>query len=109
MPDMHKGKIFAAGSRPVPPCKVTNTGEEMRDPELWGKFDPDIIELDQLQIPQPELGPLERRVDSTYEDALFSDDIEPADTEYWFTEPPGMCSFHAQDSHLACKVVPPSD
>jgi len=96
----------ASGSRPVPPCKVTNTGEEMRDPELWGKYDPDIIELDQLQIPQPELGPLERRVDLTYEDALFSEDIDPVDTEYWFTEPPGMCSFHAYISHLACKFAP---
>lgn len=64
----------------------------MRDPETWANFDPDIIEVDQHQIPEPELGPLERRVESTFEEALFSDDISLADTEYWFTEPPGMCS-----------------
>ncbi|DBA70393.1 TPA: hypothetical protein ACH3X2_011808 [Trebouxia sp. C0005] len=83
------GRRHTQGSRPAPPCKVTNTGEEMRDPETWANFDPDIIEVDQHQIPEPELGPLERRVESTFEEALFSDDISLADTEYWFTEPPG--------------------
>ena len=60
----------------------------MRDPKLWD-FDPDIIEIDQKQIPNPELGPLERRIDLTYEDALFTEDISVEDTMYWFTEPAG--------------------
>lgn len=42
-----------------------------------------------MQIPHPELGPLERRVEKTYEEALFEDDISIEDAEYWFTEPPG--------------------
>ena len=61
----------------------------MKDPELWG-FDQDIIEVDQKQIPHPELGPLERRVELTYEEALFAEDISIEDTQYWFTEPTGV-------------------
>lgn len=72
----------------MPPCKVTNTGEEMRDPDVWGA---DMIQVDQMQIPNPELGPLERRVELTYEEALFKEEIDLNDTAYWFTEPPGTC------------------
>lgn len=45
--------------------------------------------LCRAQVPNPELGPLEQRVSSTYEEALFTEDISPADTQYWFTEPQG--------------------
>ena len=59
----------------------------MMIPEIIG--DPNYIEVDQMQIPNPELGPLGRRVATPYEDALFEDDISIEDAEYWFTEPPG--------------------
>jgi len=59
----------------------------MIEPGIFG--DPNYMELDQLQIPHPELGPLERRVEKTYEEALFEDDISVEDAQYWFTEPPG--------------------
>lgn len=77
----------------VPPCQVTNTGEEMLDPELYD-FDPDIIETSQYQIPYPERGPLERQIELRYEEALFEDDetFDENHTNYWFTEPPGMHS-----------------
>ena len=78
----------------MPPCKVTNTGEEMKDPDMWA-FDPDRIEVDQMQIPSPELGPLERRVELTFEEALFKEEIDLDDTAYWFTEPPGTCQYSA--------------
>ena len=57
--------------------------------EIWDRIEADYIEESQFQIPNPELGPLERRVGLTYEDALFSEDISIKDTEYWFTEPEG--------------------
>lgn len=47
------------------------------------------MEVDQLQVPHPELGPLERRVEKTFEEALFEDEISVEDAQYWFTEPPG--------------------
>lgn len=56
-------------------------------PSMFG--DPDYMELDQMQIPHPELGPLERRVEKTYEEALFEEEISPDDAQYWFTEPQG--------------------
>jgi len=71
------------------PCRVTNVGEEMRVKEIWDRIEADYIEESQYQIPNPELGPLERRVGLTYEDALFSEDISVKDTEYWFSEPEG--------------------
>ena len=77
-----------------PPCRVTNVGEEMRVKEIWDRIEADYIEESQIQIPNPELGPLERRVGLTYEDALFSDDINVKDTEYWFTEPQGAPCLH---------------
>ncbi len=42
-----------------------------------------------VQIPRPELGPLEGRVEAQYEEAIFTNDISSEDTEYWFTEPEG--------------------
>lgn len=81
---------WCIGPSRVPPCHVTNTGEEMLDHELYP--DPDIIEKSQYQIPNPELGPLERQIELRYEEALFEDDpsYNPEHTSYWFTEPPGM-------------------
>lgn len=48
-----------------------------------------VAALARLQVPNPELGPLEQRVSATYEEALFTEEISPADTQYWFTEPQG--------------------
>lgn len=48
-----------------------------------------------LQIPNPELGPLEQRVSATYEDATLSDDINVEDTKYWFNPPQGVDLTHA--------------
>ena len=97
------------GGRPVAPCRVTNTGEEMVEPSMFG--DPDYMELDQMQIPHPELGPLERRVEKTYEEALFEGDISPDDAKYWFTEPPGAqaictaCCLQAMDDCVFKKLL----
>lgn len=76
----------------------------MKDPELWG-FDPDIIEIDQKQIPEPHLGPLERRVELTYEEALFAEDISIEDTQYWFTEPAGIHSSSKQYGLLLHEIA----
>lgn len=43
------------------------------------------------QIPNPELGPLERRVSLTYLEALSDDHVRQEDIDYWFNEPEGVC------------------
>ena len=40
-------------------------------------------------MPNPQLGPLERRIGLPYEEALFEDDVDAEAEEYWFTEPAG--------------------
>lgn len=67
--------------------------------------DPDYMELDQMQIPHPELGPLERRVEKTYEEALFEEEISPDDAQYWFTEPPGAQAARTSLVHILSKYV----
>lgn len=47
------------------------------------------MELSQLQIPNPELGPLEKRVSAQFEEAIFTEEISQDDADYWFTEPEG--------------------
>jgi len=42
-----------------------------------------------MQVPSPELGPLERRVEKTFLEGLFSEEISVEDTNYWFEEPDG--------------------
>lgn len=66
----------------------------MQDPNLYD-FDPEIIEKSQYQIPHPELGPLERQIELTYEEALFEEEgFDQEHTNYWFTEPQGVCRPH---------------
>ena len=77
----------------VPPCRVTNEGREMRHRRTLqerGLDDDDFIVLDpERPVPRPELGPLERRVSSTFEEALLSEEVDPEAMKYWFTEPEG--------------------
>ena len=69
--------------------RVTNEGQEMSDPENE-KFEKEYMNLGpQWQIPNPEAGPLEQRVQTTFVDGLLSGDIVEEDSEYWCTEPPG--------------------
>lgn len=42
-----------------------------------------------MQIPNPELGPLEKRVEAQFEEAIFTDQVSQPDAEYWFNEPDG--------------------
>ncbi|BDA41840.1 hypothetical protein COCOBI_02-6340 [Coccomyxa sp. Obi] len=68
-------------------CRVTNVGKEMADEEL-DKFNEEYMNLGpQWQIPDPEKGPLERRVQTTFVEGLLSGDVSPEETQYWFTEP----------------------
>ncbi len=61
----------------------------MADEEL-DKFNKEFINLGpQWQIPDPELGPLEQRVQTTFVEGLLSGEISPEDSLYWFTEPEG--------------------
>lgn len=40
-------------------------------------------------IPRPELGPLERRVSTTFEEGLETEETDPEAEKYWFSEPAG--------------------
>ena len=61
------------------------------DDEEMEKFNKEYMNLGpQWQIPNPELGPLEKRVQTTWVEGLLSGDISLEDSEYWFTEPPGQ-------------------
>ena len=39
---------------------------------------------------KPEMGPLEKRVNTTWLDGLFEGEVDLEETDYWFTEPPGL-------------------
>lgn len=69
---------------------ITNTQEEFKRCEGTMPEDDDYVEVSRLQIPNPELGPLEQRVEATYESATLSDSISIEDTEYWFNTPEGI-------------------
>ena len=43
-----------------------------------------------LQVYKPELGPLDQRVTLSWLDGILEGEINLEDTEYWFTEPPGL-------------------
>ena len=57
--------------------------------EEAGLLDDDYILLDpDNPIPNPELGPLERRVSTTFEEGLGLEDVDHEAMKFWFTEPP---------------------
>lgn len=89
--------LGGSARRLITPPRVTNQGHEMRLSkglrngalEENGDED-DFIEVDpEIPVPRPELGPLERRVSTTFEEGLEREDIDPEAMEYWFTEPAG--------------------
>lgn len=62
--------------------RVKEVAEQLEDEEyIW--VDPDN------PTPRPEMAPLERTVSLPYEEALFTDAVDPEAMQYWFTEPPG--------------------
>ena len=77
---------------PAPPMHVTNQGKEMRVAKLLeeaGLIEDDYIVLDpDNPVPNPELGPLERRVSTTFEEGLIQEEIDTEAMKFWFTEPP---------------------
>lgn len=77
---------FRRGPYKVEPARLTNTQDEL-DP--YRTPEDDFIDISQLQIPNPEEGPLERRVNLTYLEALESELTSNEDMEYWFEPPPG--------------------
>lgn len=42
-----------------------------------------------MQEFKPELGPLSRRVETTFLEGIYSENVNLAETDYWFTEPEG--------------------
>lgn len=75
----------------LPPVNVTNEGKEVQVKKLiqeHGLDDDEYIIVDpQNPVPNPELGPLERRVSITFEEGLALDEVDQEAMNYWFTEP----------------------
>lgn len=73
---------------------MTNEGKEVPTKQVLKElgFDEEseylLVDPDN-PVPNPELGPLERRVSVTFEEALDSDEVDPEAERYWFTEPVG--------------------
>ncbi len=42
-----------------------------------------------MQVYDPDLGPLEKRIQRSYLDAVNSDIVDLRESEYWFTTPEG--------------------
>lgn len=77
------------GYRYVPPCQVTNTGDEVY--KQTGEEHPDrteVMEVDDELVYDPELGPLSKRVTRQYFDAIASDEVDIKETAFWFSPPP---------------------
>jgi hypothetical protein len=56
--------------------------------EEAGLVEDDYIIVDpENPIPNPELGPLERRVSTTFEEGLVQEEIDTEAMKFWFTEP----------------------
>lgn len=76
----------------MPPVNVTNEGKEVRVKKIFEENaleeDSEYIIVDpENPVPNPELGPLERRVSVTFEEGLALDTIDKDAMQYWFTEP----------------------
>ena len=75
------------------PTNVTNQGKEMRVAKLLeeaGLADDDYIVIDPDEYgPDPHLGPLSRRVSTTFEEGLTQEEVDPEAEKYWFTIPEG--------------------
>jgi hypothetical protein len=72
--------------------RVTNEGREVRVQKLFEEAgydeEGDYIVVDpENPVPNPELGPLERRVSVTFEEGLALETIDKEAMDYWFTEP----------------------
>ena len=69
---------------------MTNSEKEMRDPREPFAYDESMVNLGpQYQVYDPEKGSLSQRVDKTFVEGIFSNEINVDDTNYWFTEPEG--------------------
>ncbi len=77
---------------------MTNEGQEILVPEFAETDDIDLGP--DYQVFDPEKGPLEKRIGRTFIDALFADDINLNEMDYWFTEPPG-----AEPNFLTCAIM----
>jgi hypothetical protein len=83
----HAGAQQQARQRRDCSVGITNTQAELIAAGLHDAADDEYLEINRIQVPNPELGPLEQRVEATYEEAMFTEEISPADTQYWFTAP----------------------
>ena len=71
---------------------VTNEGREVKLTKLYEdaglNLEDHVVVDPENPVPNPELGPLERRVSITFEEGLALETIDKEAMNYWFTEPP---------------------
>lgn len=71
---------------------VTNEGREVKLTKLYEdaglNLEDHVVVDPENPVPNPELGPLERRVSITFEEGLALETIDREAMQYWFTEPP---------------------
>ncbi len=71
---------------------VTNEGREVKLNKLYEEagltLEDHVVVDPENPVPNPELGPLERRVSITFEEGLNLETIDKEAMHYWFTEPP---------------------
>lgn len=85
-------------------ARITNEQIELKDMGLTTEEQDEYMELSQLQIPNPELGPLEKRVSAQFEEAIFTEEISQDDAEYWFNEPEGGWNMEPERVKKALEV-----
>ena len=55
----------------------------------------------------PELGPLSRRVETTFLEGIYSEKVNLEETDYWFTEPEGLlCDSQPSEQIITYKQIP---
>ncbi|GLC34278.1 hypothetical protein PLESTB_001602600 [Pleodorina starrii] len=77
------------------PCRITSTSKELFQSEQAKEMNMDdngedaYMDLPDYQVFDPDKGPLEKRVQRSFLDAVTDDKVDLRDTEYWFSNPEG--------------------
>ncbi|GIL53544.1 hypothetical protein Vafri_9130 [Volvox africanus] len=79
----------------VQPCRITSTSKELyqsqqaKEMEMDDNGEDAYMDLPDYQVFDPDKGPLEKRVQRSFLDAVTDEKVDLRDTEYWFSNPEG--------------------
>lgn len=80
---IYRGVAGSPTSYPIVPPYRPGMEEEDEDDYEW------IDVGKQFQVPNPERGPLEQQISTSFVQGMMADKVNLDETNYWFTEPPG--------------------